>query len=400
MKLTGSWLPCLAGLLLASSLQAQPPQLTPRQYEQLTLLGDALQDEALDQVFDLGYPLFERPRGNSEQQAFIRAFAARVLAQAYQQKDDLSAAAGVLQGALQAADSLDVQTGQALRWQLIQVQVGQADYASALQQLELWWQNEDHPQADAIYLRSALLAQLERWVAAESWILEALEQNTSAPDSWQALAVAIFQQQEKWVEAAHHQSIRLELNPERPRLWNQLAQLQHLAGQSEEALVTRELAQRRGYLSAREQEALARELLSEGQPFRAAKVLEKLLENSEKENLDRLRFAAQAWLQASQAEEAAMALERLAEKSQSKEDWRRLGDWHYSQGNWQQAINAWTQLRPQLEAEGRAEVELLIANALIDLENYSQARQLLEELLESSQETAARQWINYLDALE
>lgn len=400
MILKSKWVLGLAGLLVVSTLQAQPPQLTPRQYEQLTLLGDALQEEQYEQVFEQGYPLFERPRGNREQQAFVRAFVARVLAQAYQQQDDLNAAAEILKAALEQTEDLDQQTLQALRWLLIQVKVGQGDYASALSQLELWWSFEEEPASDALYLRSALLVQLERWKEAELWILSALEQRSNPPDSWRALAVAVFQHQEKWAEAAEQQAKRLEINPERPRLWNQLAQLQKLADQPEEALVTQELAQRRGYLSAREQDILGRELLHSDQPLRAAKVFEQLLEIPEEETTDRLRLAAQAWLQTSQPEAIAVALERLAKASQSREDWRRLADWHYSQGNWEEAISAWTELRPRLEAEGRAEVELLIANAYIELENYPQARLLLEELLESNKESAARQWLNYLDAVE
>jgi|GEM_PF-1536252 tetratricopeptide (TPR) repeat protein len=391
----------LTGLLLVSSLQANPPELTPRQYEELTHLGDALHEQQLDQVFELGNPLYENPRGSSEQKAFVRAFVARVLAQAYQQKGDLKAATGILEDALGHAKDLDEQTLQALRWLLIQVLTGQGEYAKALNQLELWWQAEEEPNAQAHYLRSALLAQLEQWQQAEPWVLNALELRSVPPDSWRALAVAIYQHQEKWAEASEHQAKRLEVSPERPRLWSQLAQLQKLAGRPQEALVTQELAQRRGYLSSREQEVLGHELLNAGQPLRAAKVFEQLLEKSpQEETAERLRLAAQAWLQTGQPQPTATALKRLAKATQSQDDWRRLADWHFSQGNWEAAIQAWEELKPGLTGDALEEVELLMANAHIELQNYEQARVLLEELLESSKETAARQWINYLDALQ
>ncbi|MDR9468782.1 hypothetical protein [Marinospirillum sp.] len=400
MKPRRHWALGLAGLIMISSLQAQPPELTPRQYEELTNLGDALHEQQLDQVFELGHPLYENPRGSEEQQAFVRAFAARVLAQAYQQKGDLKAASDILEDALNPAGDLDQQTLQALRWLLMQVLTAQGEYAEALNQLEVWWQDEKEPGAQAHYLRSALLAQLERWQQAEPWVLTALELKSDPPDSWRALAVAIYQHLEKWPQAAEHQAKRLEVNPERPRLWNQLAQLQKLAEQPEEALVTQELAQRRGYLSSRQQEALGRELVNAGQPLRAAKVFEQLLEeNPQQKQIERLRLAAQAWLQTAQPQPTAAALLRLAEASQSEEDWRRLADWHFSQGNWEEAIQAWTQLRSRLEGEALAEVELLMANAHIELQNYEKARALLEELLETSKATAAQQWINYLDAL-
>jgi len=394
------WLQGLLGVLLASSVQAQPPELTPRQYEQLTQLSDALQEEEYQQAKDLGYALYERPRGNNEQQAFIRVYAARVLAQVYQQQDKLEAATQLLKTTLESAgEAVDPASLQTLRWLLIQTQLGQENYQEALQQLKLWWDFEEAPTTDAFYLRAALLAQLERWSESEHWILLALEQRTQPPDSWRALAVAVFQRQEKWLEAAEQQSIRLEVNPERARLWKQLAQLQKLAGQPDESLVTQELAQRRGYLNAREQEMLGRELLHSGQPLRAAQVFERLLEEPGTKTAQRLALAAQAWLQTRQPQQTALALQRVAENSQDKADWRRLADWHYSQGHWKEALSAWEQVIPRLESEAQHQVQLLMATSYIELEDYAQARQLLEELVETSKETAARQWLSYLDAL-
>lgn len=394
------WLQGLLGVLLASSVQAQPPELTPRQYEQLTQLSDALQEEEYQQAKDLGYALYERPRGNNEQQAFIRVYAARVLAQVYQQQDKLEAATQLLKTTLESAgEAVDPASLQTLRWLLIQTQLGQENYQEALQQLKLWWDFEEAPTTDAFYLRAALLAQLERWSESEHWILLALEQRTQPPDSWRALAVAVFQRQEKWLEAAEQQSIRLEVNPERARLWKQLAQLQKLAGQPDESLVTQELAQRRGYLNAREQEMLGRELLHSGQPLRAAQVFERLLEEPGTKTAQRLALAAQAWLQTRQPQQTALALQRVAENSQDEADWRRLADWHYSQGHWKEALSAWEQVIPRLESEAQHQVQLLMATSYIELEDYAQARQLLEELVETSKETAARQWLSYLDAL-
>lgn len=118
------WLQGLLGVLLASSVQAQPPELTPRQYEQLTQLGDALQEEEYQQAKDLGYALYERPRGNNEQQAFIRVYAARVLAQVYQQQDKLEAATQLLKTTLESAvEAVDPASLQTLRWLLIQTQL-------------------------------------------------------------------------------------------------------------------------------------------------------------------------------------------------------------------------------------------------------------------------------------
>lgn len=382
-------------LYLSTAQAGETLALTASQYEQLNQLGEAVNQQDQDLAWQLGTRLYEQPSGTEAQQAFIRAFAARVLAQLHLQQDEPEQAAQALTGALQDTTLLDTPTLQAVRWLLMQVRLNQGDHRRALINLERWWQNEEAPSADAHYLRAALLAQLERWPEAEPWLVEALK--TRTPDSWLNLGVAIYQRQEKWPQAANLQQQRVQQTPDNAGYWSQLAQLQQLAGQEDEVLVTLELAQRRGYLSESEQQQLGLRLLNAEQPLRAARVFEQLLDTTNDTEL--MRLAARAWLQTGQPQPTADALLRLAKTSKEAEDWQRLGDWHYSQGNWQQAVDAWQNLLPHLSLREQARQQLLIANAYIELQHYDQARILLEELLATSEEAAARQWLNYINAL-
>lgn len=385
-------------LLVVSTAQANPVSLTPRQYEQLNQLSEAINGDDPQKSRELGQRLYAEPGGTAEQQAFIRAFAARVLAQLDQEKPEQ--AAGYLERALQDRELLDQDSQKALHWQLMQVYVAIPEYLKGLQQLEAWWPLEENHPAEALYLRAALLSQLERWSQAEPWILQALQ--VRQPDSWLALAVAISQRQEKWQQAAGLQQQRVQLQPENSLLWRQLAQLQQLAGLEREVLITLELAQRGGHLNEAEQRQLGQRFLVSQQPLRAAQVFEQLIDTLDETDLALLRLTAQAWLQTSnRQQETHAALERLARHTAAKEDWRRLGDWHFSQGRWQPAIAAWQQIGERsVTAQEKAHLELLMANAYIEMQDYPKARRLLEELLATSEERAARQWLNYLRALD
>lgn len=385
---------CISVYLLGAQASASVA-LTTSQYENLNRLSEALETEDKNQAWQLGRQLYEQPGGTKEQQVFIHAFAARVLARLHLEKDEAEKAADVLVEALKDADLLDLNTQQSMRWLLMQVRINQGDHRRALVNLEHWWQHEETPSADAHYLRAALLAQLNRWQEAEPWLVEALKSRT--PDSWLNLGVAIYQRQEKWPQAAKLQQQRVRQTPENANLWPQLAQLQQLAGQDKAVLVTLELAQRRGYLSESEQQQLGLRLLNANQPLRAARVFELLLET--KPDLELMRYAARAWMQTSQPEPTAAALLRLAKATKDQVDWQRLGDWHYSQGNWQQAVDAWQVFHENLAPREQARQTLLIANAYIELQDYQQARTLLESLLATSEEMAARQWLNYINAL-
>lgn len=394
LALTG-W---LALSLSSPVVAAEPVSLTPRQYEQLNRLTQALQEEQGETLVQLGNRLLEQPSGQEAQQAFLRAYAARILAQWYQQQGETTLGLSALEQALSHASLLDAETRQATRWFALQLHLELGQYAQALGHLEDWWQEEEQPSAEAYYLRAALLAQVERWVEAQPDIVHAL--GVQERPSWLTLAVVIFQRNEDWAAAAYWQQKRVELSPEQSELWLQLVQLQRLAGAERQALVTLELAQRQGHLSAAQQEELARRLLVDQQALRAAQVLERMLEQTGSLEVDVLRLTAQAWMQTRAHEPTAIALQRLAAHSSARRDQQLAGDWMFRQGRWQEAIALWQPLVDQLEPRAAARLQLLIAHALVEQEDYAAARRLLQELMATSEEEQARQWLNYLNALD
>lgn len=389
---------CLA--FSVSHLQANPIALTPAQYQLLHKMNAALEADTKEEAIIIGEQVFQQSQGSPAQQAFVRAFAARALAQIYQQQNETKKALAQLKAVIDKdAEFLDTPSLQATRWLLVHLLTGEGEYPAALNQLEIWWQQqqqEEKPKAEALYLRAALLAQLERWQAAEPWLVAALK--VRQPDAWLSLGVAIYQRQEKWLKAAELQRQRLVQAPEQSQLWQQLAQLQLLAGMNKQALVTLELAYKGNHLNAEQTLQLGRHLLAAQQPLRAAALFEHLLTAAPK-NFKLAQYATQAWLQTSNHPATQQALERLAQLSNTTEDWQRLGDWHFSQGNWQAAVTAWQKIADKLEGKEKARLNLLIANAYIEMQAYTLAKPLLENLLASNEAEAAKQWLNYLKAL-
>lgn len=388
-------------LTLFATVQAENVALTPVQYQQLhkinELLNESSDTASKKDALLLGEEVFQTTKGSPEQQAFMRAYIARALTQIYQQQNQPQKTLAQVKTVIEKdAEFLDTPSLQATRWLFVHLLTGKGKYQPALNQLEIWWEKEEQPSAEANYLRAALLAQLKEWQVAQPWLLAALK--VRQPDSWLSLGVAIFQRQEKWADAARLQHQRLVLTPEKKLLWGQLAQLQLLAGKHKQALVTLELAHEKGYLNKKEQLQLARRLLADQQPLRAAAIFEAQFAN-QPDSLKLNKLAAQAWLQTSNKQSTQQALERLAKFSQTTHDWRRLGEWQFNQGNWQAAIDAWLKVTNQLEAKDKARLELLIANAYIEMQQYDLAKPILENLLASNEAEAAKQWLNYLKAL-
>lgn len=392
----------LFGLLTATAQAAAQETtavaLTPGQYQQLNRLSNLLSAGENAAALELGTGLFEQDKGTPAQRAFIRSYVARSLVQVYQEREESHLALRQLQKVVeQDAAYLPADALQASRWLLVYLLTDAGKYKKALYQLEVWWQEAEDPSAEAKYLRAALLAQLERWAAAEPWILAAVQEQQTA--SWLNLGVAVLQRQEKWAAAAQLQHQRLLLTPEEQQQWVQLAQLQLLAKQESQALITLELAVSKGFLDAKQQEQLARHLMANQQPLRAAQLLEELLQE-QPHNVELQRLAAQAWLLTNSAASTQKALQRLATTTQDAHDWQRLGDWNFSQGYWQAAVDSWQQALPLLQEESKqTRVELLAANAYIEMQDYVTAKQLLQDLLTTDQAASAKQWLDYLNAL-
>ncbi len=395
-----TWIATSLALCLAVPLplmaEPSPPSLSPRQYEQLDLVAEAYWAYDPEEILARGQRLFDRPGGQSDQRLYVRAHLLSYLVPTYQDQGQPEMALDLMRQVLAEAELLERETRQAVRWLKVQFYVTAADYPNALSALESWWPDAVEIDAQIWYLRAALLADQSRWTEAEPYLLEALRHDQ--PDGWLALGVSLYQQQEDWAAAAQMQATRVELYPQNASQWVQLAQLQRLANDEAAALVTLELAQRRGYLSEDQQHQLGLALLQAQQPLRAAQVFDRLLETSELSVL-RLRLAAHAWLLTGEVQGINQALRRLAIKGETLTDQRRLGDWLFNQGQWQAALDAWDLIQVSLTASEEADLRLLQAQAWIELEDYTQAQQIFESLLATSQADIARQWLSFLRAL-
>ncbi len=380
----------------------QAPSLTPQQYQLLNQVSTALNVGNNPEALRLGETILTSKQGKPEQIAYLTAFTLRSLTPAYQELGQEQQLINQFTQLLnQQADVLDIESLQASRWLLVYLLIGEQQYPQALKQLELWWQLETNPKPEALYLRAVLLANLQRWSAADLWITQALQQENKI--AWLNLGVLIKQQQQKWAQAATLQRRILIQQPASSNNWLQLAQFQLLAQQDNAALVTLELAQSLGYLSSEQLEQLALRLLSNQQPLRAAQILESLVQ-LDTTSIELQRLAAQAWLLTRQPEPTYQALERLAKNSANLTDKLHLGQWLLSRGEWAEAIQVLEPLVEQLALQPKTQeqahkLKLALATAHLELNETQAATQILQQLLDTNEQAAAENWLKFIRAL-
>lgn len=390
--------------------------LTPLHYQQLNQLQEAFNAEATNQEAEAKEQLaaaeqqakqvIAQVKGSPEQQAFVRMFATRLLAQHLVETNQLKQAAKLLQQELErSGPHLEIKHQQEANWQLIHLLTQQGEYQQALKQLEIWWQQEEAPSAEAKYLRAALLSQLAKWQPAKTYILQALEEEQ--PEAWLRLGVAIMQNLEDWAKAAELQYLRLQLAPNKSSHWLALAQLQLLAQQENQALITLKLAEQQGYLPTQQIENLGLRLLANKQTLIAAKVFNQLLKN-QPNNLQLHKYAAQAWLLSKSPKEATLALEKLAKLENTSQNFTQLGQWYFSLGEWRLAADNFKQALELVEKKSAQQtknqdltkqqnlLKLQLAQSYIELAELNLAKELLVQLKDSHLKSQATQWLSYL----
>lgn len=210
--------------------------------------------------------------------------------------------------------------------------------------LLLEWHTRHAGSMDDRWRLARALAELERWDEAASWVERALADDPAPDERRQALAAAVFQRAGRGEEALA--SLEASLTAQAaPEAWRRAAALAHGLGDAGRAAAIWEAGWQLGVLSGEEDLRQRIELhLAAGTPARAAEYLEAALNDETlPDTLANRRLLARAWEEARDRERALDAWHTAAERSDSGEDWLRLGLLAFAWGRGELARDAMRQ---------------------------------------------------------
>ncbi|MDU0112872.1 hypothetical protein RT723_07640 [Psychrosphaera aquimarina] len=233
----------------------------------------------------------------------------------------------------------------------------------------------------------------------ESVIKQALEQETEAEETWYILQRAVYFElkDNKKVTAILEQMVRLFNKPE---YWLQLAGMYGELEQEDKQLAVMEAAYQQGYVTQKsELMTLSQIYYFNGLPYKAAKVLSQGIEQKIIEkNAKNLKFLAQSWQGAKEADKAIAVLNQLASITDDGNADLTIAEIYLQQGKSDLVIKHAEQAitRGKLTNSGNAYLALGMANVnLKQLDSALEAFKSAKEI--PSSQRMATQWLKFVE---
>jgi tetratricopeptide (TPR) repeat protein len=285
-----------------------------------------------------------------------------------------------------------------------QLQFTQEDYEGALVTIRQLIAAISEPSPDVMMIEGQALFQLGRYDEALKPIKTAIEmyreQGATPKENWLLLLRVIYFEQKDYESMIEVVKELIKYYPKDTYVLT-LAGIYSELGDTKKQLALTEVLYEKGYLNtASHITNLANLYLLHGEPYKAAKLLDKEIGAKIVEGNERnLRLLSQAWYQAREDEKAIPPLEQAAEMSQDGELYVRLAQAHINLEQWADAANA---VQKALKLGGLKrddQANIMLGMALFNQKRLEQARRAFERAAQDNRSKhAANQWIAYVDS--
>jgi tetratricopeptide (TPR) repeat protein len=291
------------------------------------------------------------------------------------QSEDFASARQHAQAAIDSGGLNENEVSQ-FRYQLAQIYMQEENWAAGARALEEWLSTAANPTPAAYYLLAIAYYQQEQINQALVPAQKALDLAGDAPqESWLQLVMALYLQQENYDAALPVVQRALTLFPGRKNYWTQLSSIYATKEDYANALVVLELANHAGLLTeAAELRRLADMYMVREMPYRAATLLQKLIDDKVLEgDLRNYEALSNALVASREYEKALPVLDRAGQLSDDGDLFVRAGEVNMQLENWQAAAEAFGKGLNKGGLRDTATPQMMTGIAYYNLGNYDEA---------------------------
>ncbi|MCG8588173.1 MAG: tetratricopeptide repeat protein [Proteobacteria bacterium] len=362
-------------------------------YKRLQRVIEHLDAEKYDEARAALDSLSRKKGLNPHEQAMVYQMYGSV----YAGQEKYAEAADAIQKAV-ALDALPEGSQLAAQYNLAQLYMAQENYPKAITTLKAWFARSENPGSPAYYLLAACYAQQERLDLAYEPARIAVEKSSSPRESWLQLLLAIRFERKEYKQVA---GLLEQLVTRFPRktYWRQLSAIYSELKRDRDALAVLQIAYQQGFLDTdRELRNLAQMYLYQQIPYRAARVLEKGLEEGKVEkDTKAYELLANSWLYAREFEKAMGPLAKAAEGSDDGELYLRLAQVHLEREAWKEAEATLRKAIRKGELKDQGQVQLLLGISRYNLKKWDGAKKAFQAAAKSEKHAAsAAQWMRHV----
>ena len=299
-------------------------------------------------------------------------------------------------------EQLPQTTEQNLRYNLGQLylELDQPDHAIEI--LEVWFEKESSPSAEAHVLLAQALAQNKQYRKAIPLLQKANSLSGVLHAEWYEALLAMHYEVQSYRDCVPLLKKMIRLFPENVRYWQQLAGVYMALNDRDAALAALELAFRSGVLDSEQSLLqLAQLYLASGVPYKAARLIEEQLQSGVISNTAQHReLLAYAWSNARERTQAISALERALQDKPTPELRLRLAQWYVETGEWRAVTKVLAPFKGMANDRTTSQARLLLGMAYFELGDTEGAREVftLARGFPKTRQTA-QQWLDFIESL-
>jgi hypothetical protein len=360
---------------------------------------------AEDDEFDCARRRLDEVRAMRNLSGYEAAQMWNVYAAFHLARDDYPQAITAFENVLQQED-LPLGIEQSTRYALAQLYGHRERYVEALDALERWFEVADMPSADAYMLKARyhyLLMQYHEGIEpAEAALRIALEQGKEPEEAWYQLLQVLYYELEDYPNVIRTATTLVERWPKKEHLVT-LASLYGQQGEDIVQLALYETAYEAGWLdSGSELANLAQMLLQADVPYKAARILERGLEEGTVPSSEtHWRLLAQAWVVAQEDEKALSPLTRASELSATGELDMRLANAYANLSRFEECVDSAGRALARAGFDRVDLAQMVLGNCLFSLNRYGEAKTAFRAAASDSRSRdAAQQWLLHTEIEE
>ena len=289
---------------------------------------------------------------------------------------------------------------------LTQLYFQEERFEDSLAMLERWFVLTPTPAPDPYVLKAQIYYSLERFregiEPVRTAIQVAMDQERELRENWYRLLNVFYYELEEYPNVIGVLTTMIEMWPKR-EYFIQLSAMYGQEGDEGRQLGLFETAYEAGWLvRSSEIVNLSQLLLQADIPYKAAKILEKGLEDGIVESTEsNWRVLAQAWQLAQEDEEAIPALSRAAGLADDGVLDIRLAQSHQNLAQWQNCVDAARSGMRKGDLRRLDQANMILGACLFELGEFDAARNAFGDAEKDSRSrTGARSWMRYVDAEE
>jgi tetratricopeptide (TPR) repeat protein len=300
-----------------------------------------------------------------------------------------------------AAQALPQIAHQGVLYSLASLYSGEGEFQRSIDLLQLWFQYEEEPIADAYMLMGSWHAALSRYEDALPFVKKAIAIVETPFESWYALEIDIHFALQNYVEVIPVLKSMLSYWPRKPRYWNMLASAYLELDDDKAALDVMMTAYNNNQLTDPQRIlGLVGLNVAYDTPFTAGSILENEMNAGVvPDDLANLKSLLQIWLDAREYTRAIVTIEKIIAIESDSNFLLQAAKIQVKTGDWRGAADSATKALAA-GVDNPVSALILQGTALAELDEYEEALVIFRKVTvsgnEGEQQTAAA-WIRYIE---